>query len=81
MKVLKLEKFHQIAKLLLMQANITLLGNDKNVIKVFNLSKFDNMVNFTKNFKEWPRNITVFKNLQKFLTMQKPNNYNQTVEF
>ena len=39
------------------------------------------MVNFTKNFKEWERNITVFKNLQKFLTMQKPNKYNQTVEF
>ena len=35
------------------------------------------MVNFTKNFKERERNITGFKNLQKFLTVQKPNKYNQ----
>ena len=32
---------------------ITLLGNDKNVIKSLKfIKKSDNMVNFTKNFKE-----------------------------
>ena len=62
--------------------NYNVVGKWQNVIKSFaNLLKSDNMVNFTKNFKEWERHITVFKKLQKFLTMQKPNKYNQTVEF
>ena len=52
----------------------------KRYYKFSNLLKSDNMVNLVM-VKEWEWNITVFKNLQKFLTKQKPNKYNQTVEF